>query len=303
MRMQLYPKVFLLVITWTFLFTSALLALENELAERVHILYTTNLSGALEDCRCGGEVVGGMTRVLRLLSEFQRQHPHVLILDGGDFLNSYAFPEANEAMLEVMQIAPYQAINLGDQEFVESEGFVFKPRLAHSEGLPLLNANLKKDRNTFLLSEGFRIFKVGNLTIGVTGLISPETFDFIHLRTYSVIPTGERLQQIQATFQGSSDVQLVLFHGPWQRAEELIARFPWIDIVILAHERKQLFRKLGKTIVCEAGSVGEYVGHLTLSKDRKSLSIDHEFIPVTRELEVDEVARAIVEQFYSSLKK
>ncbi|MEZ4761685.1 MAG: hypothetical protein R3C26_00325 [Calditrichia bacterium] len=56
------------------------------------------------------------------------------MLDSGDALLSYPLPEANRTMLQLLSIAKYDALNIGDQEFVESADFIFRENRCAATG-------------------------------------------------------------------------------------------------------------------------------------------------------------------------
>lgn len=81
--------IFLLIrLCCTFLFAS------DHHTPTIHIVYTGNLNCSLDDCRCGGELVGGLTRITTVVDSLRGKYPGLILLDGGDHLSSYSLPEA-----------------------------------------------------------------------------------------------------------------------------------------------------------------------------------------------------------------
>ena len=57
----------------------------------IYILFTANINGNLENCNCSLNSAGGIGRITTLFSEFRKEYPNTIIIDGGDYFNSYSF--------------------------------------------------------------------------------------------------------------------------------------------------------------------------------------------------------------------
>ncbi|GEM_PF-2338278 len=264
----------------------------------VHLLYTGNLNGALDDCGCGDSVVGGFTRILSLIDSFRVSTSPLLILDGGDFLSSYSQPRANRVMLHLISRAGYTALNLGDQEFVESPDFIFKTVQKWKRSLPFLSHNAGRWNASRHFSQNVMQMKMGKVTISIVGLIDPPSFEFISPEALRLEEPEVVLRRVAGEINKRNGLQIVLFHGTWDRARALAERFPWLDVMILAHNQHRGFDLWGNTALMESGVDGEYLGYLHAEWKGKRWRFENKFIPVVKSLPVPGFARKLVDDFY-----
>jgi len=58
------------------------------------------------------------------IDDFRKNHSQTFVIDGGDFFNSYPFPELNTAMLNAIPHMNYDIMLPGENVFYESEKFI-----------------------------------------------------------------------------------------------------------------------------------------------------------------------------------
>jgi hypothetical protein len=51
-----------------------------------YLLYTANINGNLEKCKCGPNITRGIGHIKRFFSEFRKVYSQTIIIDGGDNL-------------------------------------------------------------------------------------------------------------------------------------------------------------------------------------------------------------------------
>lgn len=280
-----------------------LLSCEQPLAresEMLHLVYTTNLNGSLDDCQCGDDPVGGFTRVLPELERLAGELPNRLVVDAGDFFSSYSLPAANRLMLKLLALAPYDAISPGDQEFVEAAGFIRQVSREENLRLPLLTGNLPAADRSVPEGARFKILTAGPFSIFVLGIVNKKTFDFIVPPAGGIADDAAVLEALADTAAGS-DLQVLLYHGERHDAEQLAAQFPWLDVIVLAHQQQKAFSRVRETALVEGGSSGEYIGHLSLRRSAKGWQFENKFIPVTRSLPLHPEAKRLVTAYYQQI--
>ena len=52
-------------------------------ADVFYLIYTSNVNGAIENCGCGSEPLGGLNRVNTVIKQFKQDHDNVFVVDGG----------------------------------------------------------------------------------------------------------------------------------------------------------------------------------------------------------------------------
>jgi 5'-nucleotidase len=275
------------------LYCNPLLSFSNP--ESIHIFYTTNLNSIFNDCQCGGDTVGGFVRVVTIIKQMRETYPDMVLLDAGDFFNSYPLAKQNKKMIHLMAYADYDYANLGDQEFVDGEKYLFREREKISGKFKLLSGNLTSNRNREYRYEKTGMINRDNLEISISGMIHPTAFDFIKTEGIQVLSPDMEMKNLES-LMNQSDFQIVLFHGFWKDAELLAKSFPWIDLVIISHSKEMKFKILNKTALVEAGAEGRYVGQLEVSFVDNNWRFTNNFIPVTKSVVMNEEALKIINQ-------
>ncbi len=287
------------------LFLLILLFLCNACAEGnedvIEIVFTSNLNGAIEDCQCGGDTVGGFDRILAQLKNIRTQNPNTILLDTGDMLTSYSLPAANQAMLKMLWLAKYDALNLGDQEFVESVDFLKENTIDKQAELPFLSANLfleEPEKIPLIRSQeiSYQEFK-----IVILGLVNKETFHFIQPSGMQFKAAGEVLTAASAAAE-ENDFHVLLYHGDWESARKLAADFSWLNLILLGNNQESRFEYVGKTALAECGGDGELLGKISAKKEADSWRFTHEFLPIMESLPISPEAMMIVEEYYRQIR-
>ena len=114
---------------------------------------------------------GGVARRAQIINQIRAEHEHVLLLDAGDsfqgtpYFNYYG----GELEWKLMSMMGYDATTLGNHEFDNGLGGLLA-QIPHAK-FDILSANYdfsKTDLSPFV--KPYRIFKKGNIKIGVFGL-------------------------------------------------------------------------------------------------------------------------------------
>lgn len=290
------------IILLIYLGCSAVLAQERS-SSAIRLIYTGNLNCALDDCQCGDKTVGGLTRILTALDSLRQKYPDLILVDGGDFLNSYPLPQANQLMLSLLSRARFTALNMGDQEFVQGTDFPFDTRRNFNLNLPLLCSNITgwNSRN-FLAVQMINVENRGT-AVTIMGVVSPDAFEFISPEPLNILSPAETLENLQTLVDTSSGLQILLFHGRPAEAEKLAEKFPWLDVIVLSHNQEMRFARKKRTAFVESASEGEYIGHLEIRQKDSSWEFENEFIPIYESIPPDPEAKRQVNEYRRKLRK
>jgi 5'-nucleotidase len=113
------------------------------------------------------------------------------------------------------------------------------------------------------------------LIIGVTGATALAN-EFYHLYGIHVKDPHQEIQRVLAGYEKTSyDLLVILSHLGLIGDKELASKFPNIDVIIGGHFHTILEKPLveNRTIICQAGSFGEYLGELIVDFDAKNKKI------------------------------
>ena len=245
--------------------------------EPVVILHTNDVHGAIEN----------YAKVAVLASQYESEGAYVLILDAGDFSQGTSYVSLSEgaAAIELMNMAGYDAVALGNHEF--DYGFEALKKNMESAGFPVLAANVKY--NGELAFDDAAVFTTpGGTKIGVFGLDTPETATKAHPGKIAGVTFagGEELykiaqEQVDLLKQEGCNYIICLGHlgiddetaATANRSIDLLANVTGIDVFIDGHshsteeeiaEKTNADRKVGDTVVTSTGTKLENIGVVTI---------------------------------------
>jgi 2',3'-cyclic-nucleotide 2'-phosphodiesterase (5'-nucleotidase family) len=276
-------------------------------ADSFYIIYTSNVNGYLENCGCGIDPLGGIGRVKTFVDSFRNEHEDAILIDGGDFLNSYPFPQLNEAMLEVLQLLDYNVIVPGDQEFVEGGAFYNKIKSKMKDRILISNKNDEKSQSNLTVGE--------NQFVTIYSYLSPKVFDFIELpekmtlNSFSGIKPEKITNTIRQENGSPADAKMaargrrfniLILHGYLSEAYRLANKYD-IDLILLAHDQNRGIWESNGTIITGNGKDSEYLSVIEVDYENDwELYINH--IKISEAFSEDEQVLEIIEKFKNSLE-
>jgi len=279
--MMQYPKTkhFILVLIF-------LLVLQVNLeADAFYIIYTSNINGAIENCGCGVDPLGGIDRIKSFIDQFRKDNENVLLIDGGDYFNSYPFPALNEAMYKALIHIKYDCVVPGDQEFVEGDDFFLKYSSFLKDKLLLSNGGSGYKKN---VEANF-----GNYQVRIFGYLSPYIFDFIEK------PKELNLSNFVNEHSNKSkqnELKLAVIHGYLSNAEQVADEDTSIDLILLAHDQRRGIWKKNNTPIIGNGKDAEYISIIKVSRDDQwNINIDQK--KINQEMPKDDQIISLIEEY------
>lgn len=269
-------------------------------SKQLHIAYTGNLNCNLEACDCGGNVQGGMVRLAQAIDSLKHRHPDLILLDSGDFFNSYTLPRADSLMWEFMLMLKFDAITPGDQEYVE--GIEFLNSFQGKNKLPLISANIFEKNDQLPAFEPFRIIHRDGLRIGITGITLPESFSFISEPALLVKPWQDWVQKALEQMNHSTDLNILLLHGGYREGIKIAGIFPEFQIIIAGHTQEQAYWEKKNQVVVQSGVDGEILGLLEIEIAGGTTCFRNQFLPVGAGYGENLKFKQKVDGYYQSLK-
>jgi 2',3'-cyclic-nucleotide 2'-phosphodiesterase (5'-nucleotidase family) len=224
-------------------------------AEEFYIIYTSNINGAIENCGCGTEPLGGLGRVKSVIDQFRKENTNVLLIDGGDYFNSYPYRSLNEAMYKALILMDYDCIVPGDQEFVEDKKFFYKYASTMKDKILLSNGGSEYNRK-------LEIFFGLNPVI-IYGYLFPNAFDFIEKPDYLNLLNVEKTKPERAT---KNEFQIVILHSYFDTAEQFYVENNSIDLILLAHDQQRGVWNRNNSIIIGNGKDSEYISIIKIEK-------------------------------------
>jgi hypothetical protein len=257
-------------------------------AQTGYLLYTANVSGTIENCACGSHPLGGMDRLKTFVDEFKKNHPGSILIDGGDFFNSYPFPELNKAMLNVLNHMDYDVLVPGEHEFTVNNVLLSAYFSQYGQKVLISNSGLT-DRS-------FREFKTDRFLIKVYSYLDPGVFKFIpEPDTLKLSKTPFKVQAAESPDM----MNILVFHGEKNVLQEILSRSPSVDLVLLAHMQNKGQSQIAGKMVIGVGRDGESVAVIRLFKEADDLHVEVDFQTIDLSLAADKDILPIIHNFKS----
>ena len=202
-----------------------------------------------------------------------------LVLDAGDNFQGTAVSGMTRgaSQIKLLNILHPDAVTLGNHEF--DYGWQNIDSLMRFKTMfDVVNANITfNDGREF--SPPYLIKQIGSLRIAIIGLITDNLVNLtlpqkmIGLKVNTCAKTLRKfLPEIR---KAKPDLIIVLSHIGVEADVELAMEFPEVDLFVGGHSHTPLFepRKVGRSIIVQAGSRGQFVGDLELDIDSKGDSV------------------------------
>jgi 2',3'-cyclic-nucleotide 2'-phosphodiesterase (5'-nucleotidase family) len=210
----------------------------------------------LENCGCGPDPLGGIGRVKSFIDRYISEHKNVMVIDGGDYFNSYPFPKLNEAMYSSLLLMHYDCLIPGDQSFVEGDSFFtkyatnLKPKILLTNSDDGFNNKITKD--------------FGPNQIIVYGYLSPYIFEFI--------PKPENLNlkhfvNAKPEPLNKNQFQIAVVHGYLSNAEQFAVENSTVTLILLAHDQRKGIWKKNQATIIGNGKDSEYISVVKMDSD------------------------------------
>ncbi|HYM20053.1 MAG TPA: bifunctional UDP-sugar hydrolase/5'-nucleotidase [Candidatus Kapabacteria bacterium] len=196
-----------------------------------------------------------------------------LALDGGDEFQGTIISSLTKgkSQYELLNTLHPDAVTLGNHEF--DYGWKnLKKLLASTARFPVVNANIadQSDRHiakpyTILRRNGMRIAIIGLTTQSLRTNSLPSSIKGLKIKNYGdVLP--ELLHELK---KKKPTLIMLLTHVGVEEDERLAKEYPEINVIVGGHSHTPLFspRRIGRTVIVQAGSKGRYVGELDLDVD------------------------------------
>lgn len=260
---------------------------------KLTVLHTNDIHGRVP------ELSRIASRVREIRRERERAGEYCLYVDAGDSEDTTLLESSltkGSAMEGILRGAGCEHVALGNAIPLRY-GQQAIAELAEHFGRPLLCANLLDEHGTMIHGLQPMAFETyGALKVAIIGFTAP-------LDVYSSffkLQVGQPAELLpglitEAKSQGAKTI-IILSHLGSKPDQELAAQVSGIDVIIGAHDHKELYPPLlvNGTIIVQAGDFGRLLGRLDLTLDPNSgkvLEYQGQLIPITDDIPLDPAAQ------------
>lgn len=264
----------------------------GQAASTLTIVYTGSTNGALWPClSCSAVPLGGVGRRAHVLRQLRHEHSDMLLVDSGDVLSAKGRKAGDRRLLQVYERLEYDAVNVGDQEFVNGRAF-FDTCVAGA-GVPWVSASLTDVHSGDLLVPPYVIRTVSGLDVALLGVVDGQSFMTLHPEAFEGVAVGSVagvMERYLPELMERADVVIVLSNLGTEGDYDLATEVDGVDVIVGGHSGDVLHEPLqvDGTLIVRSGAGGEYVGQLQFQLNEHGDIQDFEHKLISLEMSVPE---------------
>lgn len=252
---------------------------DDDLTGHIVILHTNDVHGAIDN----------YASVAALKDAYEAAGAQVLLMDAGDFSQGSTSVNVSEGAtaVELMNMAGYDVATTGNHEF--DFGYANLKTLMEQAEFPILAANAFTAEGELAMDEANHTFQLGDVTVGVFGLATPETATKAHpakLEGVTFLAEDELFacaqEQVDELTAAGCDYIICLGHlgidaeSTGNRSIDLLENVTGIDVFIDGHshstqsdiaEETNGTGMVGDTVLTSTGTKLESVGVVDIAAD------------------------------------
>lgn len=252
---------------------------DDDLTGHIVILHTNDVHGAIDN----------YASVAALKDAYEAAGAQVLLMDAGDFSQGSTSVNVSEGAtaVELMNMAGYDVATTGNHEF--DYGYANLKTLMEQAEFPILAANAFTAEGELAMDEANHTFQLGDVTVGVFGLATPETATKAHpakLEGVTFLAEEELFacaqEQVDELTAAGCDYIIALGHlgidaeSTGNRSIDLLENVTGIDVFIDGHshstqsdiaEETNGTGMVGDTVLTSTGTKLESVGVVDIAAD------------------------------------
>lgn len=281
-----------------FLSSSAFGQKTNELP-LYEALFFANVNGVIENCNCGSPPLGAMERIATYINKTRKKNPKTHVLLGGNFLNTYPFPELNEALIKTANYIKVDVWALNAQDFIEGMPFLTKqlPLFLQDK---LLTSNYKING---LSTNSSKMFGLNSgRKVVVTSYVAPVLLNSWRIKKEIVMVEKDFNQTIQSL--KNSDLNIVIFHGNTDQLNRFRASAKNVDLILWAKEHYlRIIEDIEKPWVIGGGADAEHLQHIKVWSEKEGYRISVKKVPIKLEIAIDKKVQGFIDSYKKNIKR
>ncbi len=233
--------------------------------------------------------IGGMVALQYFIEQQRSKYPTSLLLDAGDILTGTPISKIKVhdvyggGFVDMINLIGYNAFTIGNHEFDEGQENLKK--LIQLFNCDVLSANLFTNGQMFV-DKAYSIYKVGNLRVGVIGLILKDLAGVTaqkNLAGITVADPAKTAQKYIDEIDAKTDLIILLAHEGVDEDIDLAGKIHNADIIVGGHSHTRLAKPIEKNhmLIVQAGSKTRYVGRLTVNVAGDTVSnFEYQLVPM-----------------------
>jgi len=251
-------------------------------AKKIQLLYTANVNATYKNCDCGPNPLGGIDRLKTYIDDFRNKNPDALLIDGGNFFNSYPFPELNIKALESLSMLNFNLFSLGFHVFIEEKNIYDNFSKKYYKNIISSNSNLE--------FQNYKEFLINNTKLRFFGFISPKLFKYTEQPEW--LKLKNKLYNVEYLKNG---INIFIFNGYLEDAEEFTKNNTEFDLILLSTDQQTGKWKVGNTTIIGGGHDAESIALVEILLNEKGTEFDVKYIDMDSSIKSDESVLVLFE--------
>ncbi len=239
-------------------------------------------------------VTGGIERITTLIRQIRQEstHPVIVLSSGDDLMGRYFHQFNGKAIYQLMGLAGYEVVSLGNHEFDRGPG-VLAEALESVDFTTLCSDLVVQDTVMAGKCQPYLVREYQGMRIGFFSLMTQE-FPVVTLTGGVQIkpdPAKTAQAMVQTLKEQGAQLIIAVTHIGSDKDLELAARVEGIDIIFGGHSHSYMkaMATVNHTLVVNGGEKGRALVRLDLAFDNHgrpiSSSAEYTLIPVTSDIE------------------
>lgn len=299
-----FKKLSITLLTLILVLTLSFTILGQEAELRIY--HVNDVHSRVEEDDWAGSM--GYSKMATLIEEGKREKTNVMFLDAGDTFHGQTIANINEgeAISHILDLMDLDALTLGNHDFNYGQDRL--EELDYMSNFPFLAANLsREDGEEIPYTQDYLIKEYDGLTVGVFGLVTPETSYKTHPKNVEGLVFGNPITAAENAvneLRDQVDVVVALSHlgiseGSEYTSKMVAEEVSGIDLIVDGHSHNVLEEGMmvNDTMIVMAGEYSKYLGYVDLAVENGEVSnISANLIPRedTKEVEEDYIISKVI---------
>lgn len=226
--------------------------------------------------------VSGYANFAAYLDSLKNANPSNLTLFTGDEFQGSPVCAVTKGASQINLIRHLNAdvIIPGNHEFDYGDSLFFA--MTDTAKLPIISSNLVKKSDGTLFFPDYSWKEVNGIRIAVMGVMMDDLYRYTMPTRIGLINVEPSVSAIRKTMKrvklekGQPDLWLLLSHSGLEADRLTAKQIPELDVILSAHDHEKTTQpiRIGKTLIAETGSRGQFIGEMKLLlPDKKSDSL------------------------------
>ena len=286
----------------------------------ISVLHLNDFHGAVEPmidpAISETSTVGGAANIKAVLDNERAKNPEgSLTVNAGDLAEGsmIAYITKGKVVADAFKEMHMDATTLGNHDFAWGQGDL--RNMLEGLDTPVVAANVVKTSDGKVMDgvKPYIIKDIKGVKVGIIGLDTPEIEQFIEKSKLKGLHFDAAAKTVRKCLpevkKDGADLVMVLSHLGASEDEKLAEEVKGIDVIVGGHSHTVMEhgRKVGDTIIVQAGALGKFVGKLDLEvdPDTKQITEHHaELIPViSDEIKPDPEVEKILAPYIAHAEK